>query len=106
MCSTRARIRRGGRAYVARCRTNARSGGSCSGTLRWSPLRRDTGLFRLRAMGATIGIGARPDHGTAVRLRLEDGEEAVRPRVDQDVSGVRDGGPCIDGTMFEPTVAF
>ena len=74
--------------------------------LRRSTPRRDTDLFRLRAMGVTIGIAARPDHRTAVRLRLEDGEEAVRPRAAQDASGVRRCGARIDGTAFEPTIAF
>jgi len=55
-------------------------------------------------MGATIGIAARPDHRTAVRLRLEDGEKAVRPRVDQDAWEVRRRDARSDGTAFEPTI--
>src|SRR5262249_3358465 len=97
-------MHRGGRACMSRCSTNARSGDSWNGTLRGSTPRRDTDLFRLRAMGATIGIAARPDHRTAVRLRLEDGEKAVRPRVDQDAWEVRRRDARSDGTAFEPTI--
>src|SRR5215510_15948031 len=82
MCSTRPRMRRGGRARVSRCSTNARSGGSSSGTLRGSTPRRDTDLFRLRVMGATIWIAARPNHRTAVgsRLRSEEHTSELQSR--------------------------
>ncbi len=81
-CSIRPTTRSEGRACASRCSTNARSGDSSSGA-EFSAVRcADRGVFRVLATEATIRPPAITHDGTEVRLRLEGGKEAVRPRVD------------------------
>lgn len=81
-CSIRPTTRSEGRACASRCSTNARSGDSSSGAEFSAVRRADRGVFRVLATEATIRPPAITHDGTEVRLRLEGGKQAVRPRGD------------------------